>query len=409
MRSRTIREGSVGLLILVGLGVFGTLAVWLKGIDFNRKPYVINVKFDNANGMKEGASVRYRGFVVGKIKTISPEPNGVDTEIEIDSSDLRIPKDLIIEANQSGLIGETSIDITPKTELPQSAISTSPMAEDCNRELIVCEGDELKGEVGISFDTLLRSTERLSELYTNPEFFNNLNSTAKNASIAAAEIAKLSSELTLLSQTVRQEITSFSTAANSITVAAKKTTEQIGESATKISRTAEQFSATAAEIGELTSNVNGLVNENRGSIRRTVHNLEDSTGQLNNMLVSLGTTVETINGTLEAAKIEELAQNLGIITANTAAASANLRELSQNLNDPTNIVLLQETLDSARATFANAQKITADLDELTGSPEFRRNLLDLVNGLSNLVSSMDELEEEIQTAEALAPTVISDQ
>ncbi len=409
MQSRTIKEGSVGLLILVGLGLFGTLAVWLKGIDFNRKPYVINVKFANANGIQEGASVRYRGFVVGKIKTISPEPNGVDTEIEIESSDLRIPKDIIIEANQSGLIGETSIDITPKTELPQSANSTSPMAEDCNRELIVCEGDELKGEIGISFDTLLRSTERLSKLYTNPEFFNNLNSTAKNASIAAAEIAKLSSELTLLSQAVRQEITNFSTVANSITVAAKETTKQIGESAAKISRTAEQFTATAAEIGELTSNVNGLVNENRGNIRRTIHNLEDSTGQLNNMLVSLGTTVETINGTLEAAKIEELAQNLGIIAANTAAASANLRELSQNLNDPTNIVLLQETLDSARATFANAQKITADLDELTGSPEFRRNLLDLVNGLSNLVSSMDELEEEIQTAEALAPTVTSEQ
>ncbi|MBC6417511.1 MAG: MCE family protein [Prochloron sp. SP5CPC1] len=398
MQSRTIREGSVGLLILVGLGVFGTLAVWLKGIDFNRKPYVINVTFDNANGMKEGASVHYRGFVVGKIKTISPEPNGVNTEIEIDSSDLRIPKDIIIEANQSGLIGETSIDITPKTELPQSANSTSPMAEDCNKELIVCEGDELQGEIGISFDTLLRSTERLSELYTDPDFFNNLNSTAKNTGIAAAEIAKLSSELTLLSQAVRQEITSFSTAANSITVAAKETTEQIGESAAKISRTAEQFTVTAAKIGELTSNVNGLVNENRGNIRRTIHNLEDSTGQLK-------TTVETINGTLEAAKIEELAQNLGIITANTAAASANLRELSQNLNDPTNIVLLQETLDSARATFANAQKITADLDELTGSPEFRRNLLDLVNGLSDLVSSMDELEEEIQTASSTPKTV----
>lgn len=402
MQSRTIREGSVGLLILLGLGVFGILAVWLKGIDLSRKPYVINVKFANANGMKQGASVRYRGFVVGKIKTISPEPNGVNTEIEIDSDDLRIPKDIIIEANQSGLIGDTSIEITPKTELPQSANSTSPLAEDCNRELIVCEGDELKGEVGISFDTLLRSTERFSELYTNPEFFNNLNSTAKNAGIAAAEIAKLSSELTLLSQTVRQEITSFSTAANSITVAAKETTEQIGASAAKISRTAEQFTVTAAEIGELTSNVNGLVNENRGNIRRTIHNLEDSTGQLNTM-------VKTINGTLEAAKIEEVAQNLGIITANTAAASANLRELSQNLNDPTNIVLLQETLDSARATFANAQKITADLDELTGSPEFRRNLLDLVNGLSDLVSSMDELEEEIKTAEAKAPTVTSDQ
>ena len=454
MRSRMKREGSVGLLILAGLGLFGSLGIWLKGIDFSKKPYTIKVQFKNANSMVKGASVRYRGFVVGQITDILPEANGVKTEIEIASSDLRIPKDIIIEANQSGLIGETSIDIRPSSQLPPEATNMTAISDNCNSALIVCDGDEIQGEIGTSFDSLLRSTAKLSELYTDPEFFENLNSTAANASIAAAEIAKLSNELTLLSQGVRQEIKGFSTAANSITVAAKETTDQIGMSAAKISRTADQFTATAVELTELTSNINGLVNENRSKIQRTVNNVEDSSQQLNNLLISLGsttnkinaaadkvsstlttvdstvtavgstveqasstvaqlgstmttvsntvkkvgTTLDKINETLDTAKIEELTQNLEIITSNTATASANLRELSDNLNDPANIVLLQQTLDSARATFANAQKITADLDELTGNPEFRDNLLNLVNGLSSLVSSMDELEREIETA-----------
>ena len=433
MRSRTIREGSVGLFILGGLGLFGSLAVWLQGVDFSRKPYTIKVQFADANAMTKGASVLYRGFAVGKIKNIVPEANGVKAEIEIDTSELRIPKDITIEANQSGLIGETSIDIKPNSELPQSAKNMSAISENCNSALIVCDGDEIIGEIGISFETLLRSTAKFSELYTDPKFFKNLNSTAANASIAAAEIAKLSNELTLLSQAVRQEIKSFSTAANSITVAAKETTEQIGLSAAKISNTVDEFAATAVTVGELTGNLNGLVNENRGNIKRTVNNFEDSSQQLNNLLISLGsstnkinaaadkvsstlttvdstvtavgstvkqagTTINKINATLDEAKIEELTQNLAVITANTATASANLRELSQNLNDPANIVLLQQTLDSARATFANAQKITADLDELTGDPKFRSNLLNLVNGLSSLVSSMEELEREIETA-----------
>uniref|UniRef100_A0ACD5H2C3 Uncharacterized protein n=1 Tax=Desertifilum tharense IPPAS B-1220 TaxID=1781255 RepID=A0ACD5H2C3_9CYAN len=55
--------------------------------------------------------------------------------------------------------------------------------------------------------------------------------------------------------------------------------------------------------------------------------------------------------------------------------------MSNALNSPTNIVMLQQTLDSARATFQNAQKITADLDEVTGDPAFRDNLRNLVNGL----------------------------
>jgi phospholipid/cholesterol/gamma-HCH transport system substrate-binding protein len=93
--------------------------------------------------------------------------------------------------------------------------------------------------------------------------------------------------------------------------------------------------------------------------------------------------------------------NLEVLTANAAVASANLKDISQSLNDPKNIVLLQQTLDSARLTFENAQKITADLDELTGDPTFRQNLLRLVNGLSSLVSSTENLETQVETARVL--------
>jgi phospholipid/cholesterol/gamma-HCH transport system substrate-binding protein len=52
-------------------------------------------------------------------------------------------------------------------------------------------------------------------------------------------------------------------------------------------------------------------------------------------------------------------------------------------------------------TFQNAQKITSDLDELTGDPAFRDNLRELVNGLSGLVSSTQQLQQQIQVAESL--------
>ena len=85
--------------------------------------------------------------------------------------ELRIPKDIIIEANQSGLIGETTIDIVPQSELQQTDKSVSPISPDCNQELIVCENDRLKGKMGVSLDTVLRSTAKFTELYTDPEFF----------------------------------------------------------------------------------------------------------------------------------------------------------------------------------------------------------------------------------------------
>lgn len=105
--------------------------------------------------------------------------------------------------------------------------------------------------------------------------------------------------------------------------------------------------------------------------------------------------------TLNRVNQGELIQNLETLSANAAQASANLRDVSNALNNPTNLLVLQQTLDSARVTFQNTQKITSDLDELTGDPALRDNLRQLINGLSGLVSSTQQLEQQVQVAQTL--------
>ncbi|HEY9705479.1 MAG TPA: hypothetical protein V6C58_23780, partial [Allocoleopsis sp.] len=46
---------------------------------------------------------------------------------------------------------------------------------------------------------------------------------------------------------------------------------------------------------------------------------------------------------------------------------------------------------------------TSDLDKLTGDPAFVNNLKNLVNGLSKLVSSTQDLQQQVQVAQTLAP------
>jgi phospholipid/cholesterol/gamma-HCH transport system substrate-binding protein len=65
MRTRTIREGSVGLLILLGLGLLGGLVLWLRGMSLGNKTYEAIVEFKNVAGLQEGAPVRYRGVTIG--------------------------------------------------------------------------------------------------------------------------------------------------------------------------------------------------------------------------------------------------------------------------------------------------------------------------------------------------------
>ncbi len=370
MRSRTVREGSVGLLILVGLGLFAGLILWLRGISVGNRGYKVFIDFVNVAGMETGTPVRYRGVTVGKITKTRPGPNGVEVEIEISPADLLIPKDVVVEANQSGLLGSTSIDINPLKQLT-ATVAAKPLDANCNPDLIICNKARLSGRVGVSVDELIRSSMNFANAYSSPEFVRDVRSLTKNSAQAAAEIAALSREFKGVATTVKQQVSTLSAS-----------TRNVDRTVTKLGLTADQ--------------VNSLLATNRSSLVGTLSNINDITAQLR-------TTVRTLNPIVNRVQQGQLLQNLETLSANAAQASANLRDVSNALNSPSNVIVLQQTLDSARVTFQNVQKITSDLDELTGDPAFRTNLRNLINGLSNLVSSSKQLQQQAQIAQILTP------
>jgi phospholipid/cholesterol/gamma-HCH transport system substrate-binding protein len=61
MRSRTVREGSVGLLILLGVGVLTGLLLWIRGFNPGNRSYRAVIQFPGVAGIQVGAPVTYRG------------------------------------------------------------------------------------------------------------------------------------------------------------------------------------------------------------------------------------------------------------------------------------------------------------------------------------------------------------
>jgi phospholipid/cholesterol/gamma-HCH transport system substrate-binding protein len=408
MRSRTFREGSVGLLLLAGLGVFGLILLWLNRVTTSQRSYKVIIEFANATGMQKGTLVRYRGVKVGNISKIQPGLNNVEVEVDISQPELKIPRDVLVETNQSGLISESIIDITPKATLIQATDVAKPTEKNCNPQIILCNGSRLKGQVGISVDELIRSSTALSVAYSNPKFYNNVNKTLETASGAAASVAALSRELQVLSKNAQQQLGTFSATANSVQRATDKlststnqTVNQFGTTARQFSTTATEFSTTAKTISStanqaksLVTNLDNLVTTNRSTLVGTLNNLSQASDQLR-------VTVSSLSPTVNRFTQGKLLENLETLSANAAQASTNLRDATKSFNDPTNRLLLQQTLDSARVTFENTQKITSDLDELTGDPAFRNNLRQLVNGLSTLVSSTEQMQQQVQIADTL--------
>ncbi|MEM7769406.1 MAG: MlaD family protein [Cyanobacteria bacterium P01_A01_bin.37] len=376
MRPRTFREGSVGLLILLGLAIFGGVVLWIRGLNLGSRSYQIMVDFDTVAGMLPGAPVRYRGVNVGRILSVNTSANAAEVLLEINSAELLIPSNSIIEANQIGLVGETSIDITPPGTLSQEALALNPLSRDCDSLLVVCHKDTLQGTVGVSYDTLIRTTATLAERFGDPEIVQEIRSLVTNSSDAAAEVAVLSREVAELADLLEGELGILSDSAIA-------TVDSVTEAA-------EQFGLTASQ---LTSILDG----NRDTIANTLDNLNLASFEVQRLIGALAPTVE--NG--------ELINNLEVLAENAARTSENLRAISDVAGQEDSLLRIQETLDSAYETFDNLRKITADLDELTGDPQFRRNVRELVDGLSNLVSTTRDLENQTAIAVSLHNAIAS--
>ena len=389
MRSRTVREGSVGLLAIFGIALFGAVAIWLKGIRFGESTYQIIADFPDVNGIQVGDPVRYRGLKVGKISNIQPGTNGVDVILEISSSKLLIPRDVTVKASSSGLIGETFIDIVPQSQLPQDTLGMNPVSKNCDINRILCNNTRLEGQKGITLDDLLPLTYRFSQLYGDPEFFAQIEGTVENASIAAAEVANLSRNTSDLVSKLEQELASISSVSKNL--------NNIAENASgELITTAQKYQETAEQVNQLTTTVNELVTQNKTNLVTTLDNISTTSDRLQ-------TLVTKFDQSLTDTDTDQLITNLETLTANAAAASKNLNDISANFNNADNLVTVQQTLDSARVTFANAQKITSDLEAITGDPAFLKNVKVLVNGLSNLVSSTEQLEQQVETTQEIKP------
>lgn len=396
---RTLQEGSVGLFALFGLIIFGGIVVWLRGGILGQRTYQFFADFQNVSGLQIGAPVRYRGVAVGKILGLQPSSNGVKVALEISSTELLIPKDSTVQINRSGLIGEASVDITPSRELSEDALSIDPTSEDCDQAgKILCNNDQVMGQTG---SQLVEALTRLSNAYSDPKFVGNMNAALENVAKAGGKVATLSEEVTKLSKATRGEIGGVSDVLRSADRAAQDASQLMRNVNTVVAENRTDLNRTVSSAANLISNLDGLVSENRGNIVNTLDSIQRTSDQVRFLALNFNTTVDRLNEGIDEIDMAKLANDLETLMTNAAQTSENLQNLSQSLNDPEVLLTIQKTLDSARVTFENTQKITSDVEELTGDPTFRNNIRKLIDGLSNLVAYTEQLEQQVYVGQVI--------
>lgn len=165
IKKHVYRTTSLLIFILI-------IVIFFFSSHIKRGGYELFVEFSNAYGLKEGTRVNFRGVKVGYVKYLNIQLNTVVVLLYINSLNILIPKNSLVEANQIGLFNDVVIDITPLESVScSSAKSFNALSKNCLQSPFICSNFYLKGHRGLSYDDLVRATTRISQRFDDPRFF----------------------------------------------------------------------------------------------------------------------------------------------------------------------------------------------------------------------------------------------
>ncbi|MBR2069415.1 MAG: MCE family protein [Candidatus Gastranaerophilales bacterium] len=111
----------VGILTLSAISILIFTVLWVKGRSLSGGER-IDIAFKDVNGMRAGSAVQMMGLRIGQVEDITPIMQGKDSYVKlrfvVTEKGVKIPLASTISIQQSGIIGEQFLEVTPpKIEL----------------------------------------------------------------------------------------------------------------------------------------------------------------------------------------------------------------------------------------------------------------------------------------------------
>lgn len=106
-------ETAVGFFLLIGIFSLAYISVKLGRLEvFGSKGYTVYAEFDQAGGIKPGASVEIAGVSIGKVTNVNLDKYQALLTLDINKG-IKLQDDSIASIKTRGLIGEKFVQVTP--------------------------------------------------------------------------------------------------------------------------------------------------------------------------------------------------------------------------------------------------------------------------------------------------------
>ena len=402
-RNNRLKSKRKKLFFLLGLGLLG--GAGFLGLQMIRgQSFHTILFFPSARGITRGMPVTYWGAKVGEVMGFEPEPKGVAVDIKIWPADRLIPRDSLFKLSR--VEGENTIDIQPRSSLPPEADKMTPKSPNCDPTIIFCNTKRISSISRLYWGNLVYSLNSIQDINSGVQSLetnvNEISSDVRDMKDVLQSLEELKHEAKQLvrqgtiNKTLRKldsTLTSVEKAANNISVVAQKA-GNLSDQGTGLIETVRQ-TKTIDHLNSTLVSVEGAADQVQVFMKINQHNLRNTLISIEELSKHVTLTVRKLAPLSEQIEEKNLLENLEIISRNAAQLTTNLNEVSTQLKDSRSHLQIQQIMDSAQSLLNNLNKITSDVDELTGNPSLRRDILRLIQGLTNLLSSTQLLQQQV--------------
>jgi phospholipid/cholesterol/gamma-HCH transport system substrate-binding protein len=234
------------------------------------KAYNITVVFSNVGGIVRDVDVLYGGISVGKVREITLDQEGtfkVDVKLDIYES-VKIRKDAKFVINQSGLLGDRYIDVTPQSSTADFIKSGDTVEGSSSMDLTEAVHGvvDVLHQAGGTIERVDKAIQRIDETILSRQSLDHIDTSLANIEVASSNAVGLTLSMRGI----------------------------VDDNRSKVDNVLTKFSAAADNLNKASSNVDRMVSANQDDIRAAMKNLAESTERVNNIL----THVEKGEGTV---------------------------------------------------------------------------------------------------------------
>ena len=432
----------VGILTLVALTTLLFTVLWVKGRSFSSAER-IEVQFKDVNGLRPGSGVQMMGLRVGQVEEITPVVDGESSYVKmkfvITEPGITIPKASMLSIQQSGLIGEQFLEITPPKvrsvyipvvnkellsngapvqiklddkfydvgKVKKSQIMTAKLVPDELKDIIdtsyaykVDYVVELPGlilphfmtgkiikEQGVEklriapLDNTALPYPRQTSPYTvvEPMRIADFMEWQYKAAESLTETNRIINELlndSMIAE-LKQSVTNFKELTAQATTTLEKTEKLVETSKNDIDAVLWMMSDVSNNFNKLATNINGIIGDEK--FKPMMYETAESINNLSKQLTPI----------IGAVDAEEFGEDLNAVMSNLNEISTSINQMTKDENLKTKI---ETSIDNLNTTMC---EVSTALETINGEDGDKEGLKQIVEDTSETVANLKKFSEKL--------------